>query len=64
MDYWGGGGQVHICVQSVQQTWGVWGHVPQEILIFDLTQFHGIWDCFHTHIIFTIYWVIKAFIKA
>ena len=55
-----GGGQVHIC--DCMDYWGVWGHVPQEILIFDLTQFHGIWDGFHTHIIFTIYWVIKAFI--
>ena len=32
----GGGGQVHICVQSVQQTLEVWGHAPQEILILDL----------------------------
>ena len=26
----GGGEQVHICVQSMCQTRGVWGHVPLE----------------------------------
>ena len=29
MDYWGGGGgHVHICVQRMRQTRGVWGHAP------------------------------------
>ena len=31
----GGGGQVHICVQSMQQTWEVWGHAPILDLLLD-----------------------------
>ena len=48
----GGRGQVRTCVQSVRQTRGVWGHAPLGNFDLDLLQFGGIWDCFHTHIIF------------
>ena len=48
----GEGEQVSICVQSVWQTWGVWGHAPLENIDFGLFITHNLvesGDCFHTH---------------
>ena len=62
----GGGGQVHICVQSVRQTRASGGMFPWEILILDLLLDTISWNLglfSHTQL-FTIYWVIKVFIKA
>ena len=50
------GGQVRIRVQNMWQTRGVRGHAPLGNFDFEtfIRQFGGIWDCFHTNIIYHV----------